>query len=58
MNIKDMRAIGIIRRTDDLGRIVIPMEVRRILGIEPRTPMEMFAYEDGIFLRMYKPNSK
>ena len=39
--------IGIIRRIDDLGRIVIPNEVRKRLKIEPGTKMEMISYSDG-----------
>lgn len=39
--------IGVIRRLDDLGRLVIPKEVRDKLGLEPGTPMEMIAYSDG-----------
>lgn len=41
-----MIATGIIRRVDDLGRIVIPREVRKRLGITEGTPMELFITED------------
>ena len=37
-----MKATGIIRRTDDLGRVVIPKEIRRSLGIVEGTPLEIF----------------
>lgn len=39
--------IGIIRKVDDLGRIVLPKEVRKALKIEPGTSLEMIAYTDG-----------
>lgn len=42
-----MKATGIIRRFDDLGRIVVPKEIRRRLGISEGTPMELFLTEDG-----------
>ena len=37
-----MKAIGIIRRTDDLGRVVIPKEIRRTMGIREGDPLELF----------------
>ena len=37
-----MRATGIVRRVDDLGRIVIPKEIRRTMGIKEGDPLEMF----------------
>lgn len=38
-----MRSTGIVRKIDQLGRIVIPIEARRAMGIEVETPMEFFA---------------
>lgn len=49
-----MKATGIIRRIDDLGRIVIPKEIRMTYGIEDGTPIEIFADSDGIILRKYR----
>lgn len=49
-----MRATGIIRRIDDLGRIVIPKEIRMAHGIEDGTPIEIFTDSDGIILRKYR----
>ena len=43
--------IGIVRRLDDLGRIVIPMELRRTLKIKQSDALEIFATKDGIFIR-------
>jgi len=44
-------AIGVVRKVDDLGRIVIPIETRRQLGIEHYTPLEILATDEGILLR-------
>lgn len=48
-----MKALGIIRDLDSLGRIVIPMEVRRTNGWASGTPMEMFAVDGGLVLKKY-----
>ena len=42
-----MRATGIIRRVDDLGRVVIPKEIRRQCGIVENDPLEIFLDKDG-----------
>ncbi len=42
------------RKVDDLGRIVIPMELRRTLGIEEKGPMEIFVEDDKIILQKYQ----
>lgn len=50
-----MRTTGIIRRIDDLGRIVIPKEVRRALKIKEGDPLEIFTGRDGsIIVRLYR----
>lgn len=51
-----MKAIGIIRRIDDLGRIVIPKEIRRTLSIHEGDPLEIFLYEDCVCFKKYTPN--
>lgn len=43
--------IGIVRHLDDLGRIVIPMELRRTLNIKQSDALEIFATKDGIFIK-------
>lgn len=43
--------IGTIRKIDDLGRLVVPSEFRRSLGIEPHDEVQMIPYEKGIFIR-------
>ena len=54
-----MKATGIIRRIDDLGRIVIPKEIRRSLGIKEGDPLEFFTNREGeIILVPYKEDSK
>ena len=50
-----MKSTGIVRRLDSLGRIVIPKELRRTLGIEPDNPIEIFTEGDTIILRKYRP---
>lgn len=53
-----MTATGIIRRVDDLGRIVLPKGVRRKLGISEGTPMEIFVSAEGIMLKKYYPENE
>ena len=54
-----MSTVGIIRRVDDLGRIVIPKEVRQQLRIREGDPLEIFANKDGsIFLKPYQEPSR
>ena len=50
-----MKATGIVRKVDQLGRIVLPIELRRTLGIEIRDPLEIFVENDSIILRKYAP---
>lgn len=54
-----MKATGIIRRIDDLGRVVIPKEIRRSLGIKEGDPLEIFTTRDGeIIFKPYQEDSK
>lgn len=46
-----MRATGIVRRIDDLGRVVIPREIRKQFGIKEGDPLEIFVNKDEIILR-------
>jgi len=50
-----MKATGIVRRVDDLGRLVIPKELRRAYQIEENDPVEIFTDNDSIILRKYEP---
>lgn len=53
-----MRATGIIRRIDDLGRVVIPKEIRRSMGIREGDPLEIYTDRDGaIIFKKYAPNN-
>lgn len=49
-----MHDTGIVRRVDDLGRIVIPMELRRTLGIHVKDPMAIYVEEDRIILQKHR----
>lgn len=49
-----MHDTGIVRRVDDLGRIVIPMELRRTLGIKVKDPMAIFVEGDRIILQKHR----
>ena len=53
-----MTVTGIIRRIDDLGRIVIPKEIRRKLKINEGAPLEICIDEEGILLKPYNPEPK
>lgn len=50
-----MKATGIVRRTDELGRIVLPIELRRIMDIEYKDGLEIFTEDDRIILKKYQP---
>ena len=50
-----MKLLGIVRRIDELGRVVIPMELRRVLDINEKDPIEIFAENDRIIVRKYTP---
>jgi len=51
-----MKSIGIIRKVDELGRIVLPIEMRRTLDIEVRDEIEIFMENDRIILQKYEPS--
>ena len=52
-----MKATGIVRRIDDLGRVVIPKEIRRTLRVREGTPLEIFTDREGeIILKKYSKN--
>lgn len=50
-----MRATGIVRKVDELGRVVLPIELRRTLSISEKDSLEIFTDEDRIILRKYQP---
>ncbi len=50
-----MKSTGIIRKVDDLGRIVLPIELRRVLDIAERDELEIFMENDRIILQKFEP---
>ncbi len=50
-----MKATGIVRKVDELGRIVLPIELRRNLDIEERDSLEIYLDGDKIILQKYEP---
>lgn len=50
-----MKSTGIVRRVDELGRIVLPIELRRSLNINERDTLEIFVDDDKIVLKKYEP---
>ena len=50
-----MKSTGIIRKVDDLGRIVLPIELRRTLDIEERDELEIYMENDRIILQKFEP---
>lgn len=51
-----MRATGIIRRIDDLGRVVVPKEIRRELGIKEGDALELFMDGKSVIFKKYFPS--
>jgi AbrB family transcriptional regulator (stage V sporulation protein T) len=57
--ITELTATGIIRRIDDVGRVIIPREILRAAGIKEDDPLEIFVTKDGeVFLKRYTPESE
>ena len=50
-----MKATGIVRKVDELGRIVLPIELRRTLDIAERDPLEIYVDGPSIILNKYQP---
>ncbi len=50
-----MKATGIVRKVDELGRIVLPKELRNVLGIDIKDPLEVYTDGDFILLKKYEP---
>ena len=51
-----MKSTGIVRKVDELGRVVIPAELRRTLDIEIKNSLEIYVESDRIILRKYQPS--
>ena len=50
-----MKATGIVRRVDDLGRVVIPKEIRRACNIREGDPLEIFLQDGAVVFKKYNP---
>lgn len=50
-----MKSTGIVRPVDELGRIVLPIEIRKTLDIKPKDSLEIFIDESKIILQKYQP---
>lgn len=50
-----MKATGIVRKVDELGRIVIPIELRRLLDIDIKDPVEIYTDDQFIIVKKYAP---
>lgn len=50
-----MKSTGVVRKVDELGRIVLPKELRTILGINEKDSIEIFTDGDRIVLQKYQP---
>lgn len=50
-----MKSTGIVRQVDELGRIVLPMELRRTLGIAKKDSLEIYVDNDKVILKKYAP---
>jgi transcriptional pleiotropic regulator of transition state genes len=50
-----LKSTGVVRKVDDLGRVVIPIELRRTLGMAVKDAMEIYVDQDKIMLKKYEP---
>ena len=50
-----LKSTGIVRKVDELGRVVIPIELRRTLGISEKDALEIYVDSDRIILKKYEP---
>lgn len=52
-----MKELGVVRKIDGLGRLVIPKEMRKVLHIDIGTPIEFYMDGDGIMLKKHEPDN-
>lgn len=50
-----MRSLGMVRRIDELGRIVLPIEIRRMMELNPGEGVEIFSEKNRVILQKYSP---
>ncbi|MDT2046595.1 AbrB family transcriptional regulator [Priestia aryabhattai] len=53
-----MKNLGIVRKVDELGRVVIPVEMRRVLGINIKDPLEIFVKDGEITLKRFEQDNR
>ncbi len=51
-----MKSTGVVRKVDELGRIVLPIEIRKVLDIKQKDAIEIFTDDDKIVLQKYQPS--
>ena len=51
-----MKSTGIVRKVDELGRVVVPIELRRTLNIAEKDALEIYTEDDTIILKKYEPS--
>ena len=56
MEVKIMKSTGIVRKVDELGRIVLPSELRKSLGIDVKDSLEIYTSGDSVILKKYLPS--
>lgn len=49
------KATGMVRKLDDLGRVVIPNELRKVMGLQKGDPLEIYVDDDKMYLKLYNP---
>jgi len=54
--VQPVKSVGIVRKIDELGRIVLPIELRRTLDLKEKDSVEIIAEGESIVLRKYQPN--
>lgn len=52
---RKMKSTGVVRKVDELGRIVLPIEIRKVLDIKQKDAIEIFTDADKIILQKYQP---
>ena len=50
-----MKSTGIVRKVDELGRVVLPIELRRVLNIKEKDSLEIFVDDEKVILKKYEP---
>jgi AbrB family transcriptional regulator, transcriptional pleiotropic regulator of transition state genes len=55
--VDEMKSTGIVRKIDDLGRVVLPIELRRSLDLGVKDPIEIFVEQDRIIMQKYKADN-